>query len=504
MSRHRRVVGIVAVAAFVACALGVPVRATSRQQVSGDEPHYLLTAISLFEDASLDVSDEYTQERFLPFHNRDIRPQGVEWPDGRIVEPHDPLLPALLAVPVGVAGWAGAKLALAAMAGVLAGLLAWTLIRRFDVPARTAGLTVGIFATSVPLAPYGNQVYPESPAALAVTAAVAAITGPLATPGLLVAGASVVALPWLSVKYVPVAAVLAILCLWRLWRDERRRSAGLLAGALGAAGVMYVVAHLAWYGGLTVYAAGHFFDDHGGQLSVLGTAPDIIGRSTRLVGLLVDRHFGIAAWQPAWLVLLPSVGALLRGGRHRWSVLLPLAVGWIGATFLAATMHGWWFPGRHAVVVLPLAVLAIGCWVGRSRWRLVATTALGAAGLVSYARVLRAGWAGSGNWIEGVPTATPPWMHVPVMPDYVRLSMLQWALHAVWVLAAAAALVGGYGRASARTGAGAGARSRPGAGRGARRPSVELTNPSAVIGPAGGDEGRGQGDDDRPLHSRAR
>lgn len=502
MSRPHRVVGVVAVVAFVACALGAPVQATSRQQVSGDEPHYLLTAISLFEDASLDVSDEYAQERFLPFHNRDIRPQGTPWPDGRIVEPHDPLLPGLLAAPVGVAGWAGGKLTLAAMAGLLAGLLALTLIRRFDVPALTAGLTVGIFAASAPLAAYGNQIYPELPAALAVTAAVAAITGPLTARGLLVAGASVVALPWLSVKYVPVAAVLAALCLWRLWNEERRRGAVLLAGALGGAGVLYVVAHLAWYGGLTVYAAGHFFDDHGGQLSVLGTAPHIIGRSTRLVGLLVDRHFGIAAWQPAWLVLLPAVGALLRGGRHRWSVLLPLGVGWLGATFLAATMHGWWFPGRHAVVVLPLGVLAIGCWVGGSRWRLVATAALGAAGLVSYARILRAGWAGLGNWIEGAPTATPPWMHVPVMPDYARLSTLQWVLHAVWVLAVAAALVAGYRRASARTGAGA--RSRTGAGRGARRPSVELTDPSPVIGPARGDESRGQGDEDRPLHSRAR
>ncbi len=46
---------------------------------------------------------------------------------------------------------------------------------RFGVPPRTAALTTAVFALSA-LAPYGSQVYPELPAALAVTAAIAALT----------------------------------------------------------------------------------------------------------------------------------------------------------------------------------------------------------------------------------------------------------------------------------------------------------------------------------------
>ena len=41
---------------------------------------------------------------------------------------------------------------------------------------------------------------------------------------------------------------------------------------------------------------------------------------------------------------------------------MPFAVGWLNASFLALTMHGWWWPGRQTVVVVPCVVLAIAWW----------------------------------------------------------------------------------------------------------------------------------------------
>ena len=50
----------------------------------------------------------------------------------------------------------------------------------------------------------------------------------------------------------------------------------------------------------------------------------------------------------------------------RWgSIAAPLAAGWVMATWIAVTMHGWWFPGRHLVHALPCAVLAIAWWLDR-------------------------------------------------------------------------------------------------------------------------------------------
>src|SRR5215218_7798651 len=176
---------MVGMLAFAAAAAGIAVSATHGTRTTADEPQYLLTAISLAEDRDLDIGDELADGRWRPFHT----------------------LP--LAEPVAVGGWVGAKLAMAAMAGLLAALALWTAVRRLGVPIGTAALAVGVSACSPPLAVYGSQVYPELPAALAVLAAVAALLSPAAPGGraTLVVGGAVVALPWLGVKYAPVAAV---------------------------------------------------------------------------------------------------------------------------------------------------------------------------------------------------------------------------------------------------------------------------------------------------------
>ena len=56
----------------------------------------------------------------------------------------------------------------------------WVAVRRFGVaPARLAAMVVLAFALAAPLVAYGAQIYPELPAALVVTVAIAALTGPL-------------------------------------------------------------------------------------------------------------------------------------------------------------------------------------------------------------------------------------------------------------------------------------------------------------------------------------
>ncbi len=379
----RWAMAIVAAVAFAAAAAGIGSRASYGAQTTADEPHYLLTALSLARDGDLDVRDEFAEQAYRPFHEIELAPQARPLRDGRLIEPHDPLLPAVLAAPAALGGWVAAKLTLAAIAAALAALTLWTAVRRFGVPVLPAAAVVGVFAASAPLAAYGSQVYPELPAALAVAVALAALAGPLRRGGLAALGLAVVALPWLSVKYAPVAAVLAVLGLWMLARTGRRRAALALGGGLAAAALVVLLAHQALYGGLTPYAAGSHFVD--GELTVVGSDPDYAGRGRRLVGLLVNRDFGIAAWQPAWLLIVPALACLLARRPRGWAALaLPLATGWLVATFVALTMQGWWFPGRQVVVVLPAAVLAIAWWARGGGRRLAATRALGAAGVLAY------------------------------------------------------------------------------------------------------------------------
>lgn len=413
MSPLARAVGGVAALAFVAAALGIAVPATPREQVAVDEPQYLMTARSIGADGDLDIANQLQQGDWRRFTAIKPPVETLVRPDGTQISPHDPLLPVLLAVPTVIGGWIGAKLALALLAAALAAVTLWVAVRRFDVPLRLATAGVALASASAPIAVYGQQVYPEIPAALACVVAVAALTGRPGRGWLVVLGLAVVALPWLALKYVPVAVALAGLGLVRWWRAGAGRDAVAFGAALALAGGLYLLTHLVVWGGWTPYASGDHFQDIG-QLGVMGTNPNFLFRSWRLIDLLVDRTFGLVVWQPAWLLPVPAIAALAARRRGRALAVLgvPLLAGWLVATYVALTMHGHWWPGRQVVVVLPLAVLIVLVWLARAgRSRTVLTVLAGGLGLVgvfTYACLLVDGLSGELAWVNHFFTPDAP------------------------------------------------------------------------------------------------
>ncbi len=432
----------VAALAVLAAVLGIGVRGTFGAHVAVDETQYLLTALSLARDGDLDISDELAAQRWRAFADVEPPVQTSVLPGGRQLSPHDPLLPLLLAVPMGLGGWVAAKATLALLAGALAALALWVAVRRFAVPLPLGSVGVGFASASAPLAVYGQQVYPELPAALLVLLGVAALTGPPRRSGLVLLAVVVTAAPWLSVKYVPVAAALAVLGAVRWWRAGQRRAVAGFGVGLSVMGAVYLAVHRAVWGGLTVYATGDHFEQTG-ELSVVGVEPDYLGRSVRLIGLLVDREFGIAAWQPGWVLLVAGAAFLVTRRPPGWTALLvPLAVGWLVATFVALTMHGFWWPGRQLVVVLPLALLAVLVWLARCG--LVARTAallLGLAGVLNYVALLVDGYARHLTWVSGFAEVrgAPYVLLRPLLPDY-RAEFLTAHLGWIGVLALLAVL----------------------------------------------------------------
>jgi len=436
MNRRLRVAtALVFAVAVVAAVLGIGVRATFAGHVAVDEPQYVLTALSLAEDGDLDISDELAERRWRVFFDKELPVQTAVLDDGRQISPHDPLLPLVLALPVGLGGWVGAKLTLALLAGALAALTLWVAVRRFGIDVRLAAVGVGLAAASAPFGVYGQQVYPELPAALLTVAGVAALTGARDRRHLVLLAVTVASLPWLSVKYAPVAAVLAALGVLGWWRAGQRRDAAVLAGALALMAAAFLGVHQVVWGGWTAYATGDHFQE-AGEFAVVGADPHYAGRSVRLVGLLVDRGYGIVAWQPAWLLLLPALGALAaRRPRHGLTLAAPLAAGWLVATYVALTMNGHWWPGRQLVVVLPLALLAILWWLDSAGRRARLTgLGLGAAGVVTYACLLVDGYAREITWVSGFEAVDAPLYQVlrPVLPNYRGD---YWALHLAWIAA---------------------------------------------------------------------
>ncbi|HET7477665.1 MAG TPA: hypothetical protein VFJ97_16790 [Dermatophilaceae bacterium] len=429
--RARWWVLVPAVVALAAGVLGIGVRSTYGGSASVDEPQYLLTALSLWEDHDLDIADELSAGRWRDFHQAQLPVQTRVLPDGRQVSPHDPLLPLLLAAPMGLFGWVGAKLTMAAMAAVAAGLLAFLAVRRFALPPAVGAAGAALAFGSPPLAVYAQQVYPELPAALAVLVAVAALSAPRPTGRHLAAAvAALTALAWLGAKYALVGAALAVgaLVVARGPGHAGGSAGGHAAGpalrraglALAGSAALWLAGHRLIYGGWTPYATGDHFQASG-ELSVVGVDPDYVGRSLRLVGLLVDDHFGLVPWQPAYLALPAALSVLLwrlrADQRLVWLLAGPLLAGWATAVWVALTMHGYWWPGRQVVVVLPLAVLVLMVALRRYATGLAA---LALAGALNLAALLWAGRRGDLTWVyafDRVPSPVYQAMRA-ITPDY--------------------------------------------------------------------------------------
>ncbi len=390
VQRHAVITAIlVAIATMIVGAFGVNARSTRGAQTSSDEPQYLITALSLAEDGDLDISDELDAEAFRPFHEIKLNAQTYDLnEEGQRLSPHDPLLPLLSAPAMKLWGWQGVRSFLVLIGGLVAGITTWTALRRRLISTTSGVVAVAAIMMGAPVAAYSTQVFPEIMAALAVIVAVAAGTSPkLRWFHLILAGLAIVALPWLSVKYAPVAATITAVIAWRLWRDDRRRDLVISILALGLAGVVYLLVHQRIYGGWTVYATGDHFADYG-EFTVVGRAPNMWGRSRRLIGLLADRQFGLIPWAPIWFFTPAALVWWIR--RHISSstmkivVIATITVGWLMATFVAFTMHGWWSPGRQIVVITPLVALALAKLVDDRRWLTGPAIVLGLAGAINW------------------------------------------------------------------------------------------------------------------------
>ncbi len=440
-ARLRPLLLLVAAVATVAAALGIGVRALEGAHVAVDEEQYVLSATSLAEDGDLDIGDEIADQRWRAFADVAPHVETEPRPDGTQISPHDPLLPILLAVPVGLAGWVGAKIALALVAGAVAALTLWLAVRRFGVRPATAATGVAVAAASMPLAVYGQQIYPELPAALVTLLGVLALTGPVRDRELVLLGAVVTVLPWLSVKYALVALALAAVGAARWWRAGSRAPVAVLGSGLVAMGALYLVVHRAVWGGWTPYASGDHFTATG-EFAVVGVDPDYVERAQRIVGLLLDREFGLVPWQPAWLLIVPGVAALLAVRvPGRAALAWPIAAGWFVATFVAFTMHGFWSPGRQVVVVLPLAVVATVAWLdGGAAWLRRTALVLGLVGVAGYVVFLVQGWLRQTTWVVHFVDSDVPLYRLlhPVLTDWRREYLPS---HFVW-MAAVAALAG--------------------------------------------------------------
>jgi hypothetical protein len=358
---------------FAVYAATVGLDAFGDADYGGDEPHFLLTTKSIVEDGSPDLLDEFRTRDYGEISDADLQPRGA-LTRGLLNEPHGVGFPLLIAPAYAIGGPVAVELFLAAIAA-LAMVLAYALALRV-VPDPWAIAAVLLTGLSPPMLAWSTAVYPALPAG-AVLAAALLLTLKLSDrrsrPMVFGCFALLGVLPWLAVPFILPGAVLAVFVVRMLWGQHRRM---LAIGGLEVVGfslIFYGSFNDNLFGGLTPYAAQLPGDSATGSHALVEHAE----RTYRFVALWIDREFGLLRWAPlftlAWVGLwfvwrewragLARVIPELRGEEFA-AALCASVIGaqLIVATFLAPTMFGFWFPGRHLMPVLPLMVplVAIG------------------------------------------------------------------------------------------------------------------------------------------------
>ena len=415
---------------------------SGRLPLGGDEPHYLIMAVSVVRDGDFELRNNYwwdaeTSEIWGPVDEHVI-PTTKGWSPM-----HTPGLGVLLAAPWAVGGVVGSRLALCVIAFLLLALGSWRWMRESLAPRAAWFAALGVVAC-VPAVLGAAQIYPDLLCGAIVLTLVTWVwsTTPRRLPGWagywLLAGL----LPWLHTKYFATSALLAAVGAWRAWRD-RRRPALALSGlfAIGSGSLMWW--HLQTYGGLLGWR----------RLGDLGTQP--LRVLEVFLGLHLDQAQGLFFQQPLLLPGLVAIGYMAHR-RH------PLTVPWLllyGSLIVPNSMelnfYGGHGPaGRFAWSAMWLWLVPLGIWLKAEQ-----------AAVGRYVRpIVLAGLAYqvalATRWIQAPSTLFPNyselvWERNSLLPVDLRYSVpsfyfwdfesyLSYLPNVVWVAAAMLLLVTGF------------------------------------------------------------
>ncbi len=345
--------------------------------LSGDEPHYLVTARSLWTDGDVNVADEYEEGAWQPFWSGELSPHAKPGADPNDSYPiHGSGLSLWLAPWYGIGqglteGGFNILVRIAMSLWLAAAAVALFFLLRDIAGARSAAYGAAASIFTLPLLFAGPHLFPAVPVFALSCGAYAILRrapGPL--PALL-AGMLLAGLPWLHFKFFGLMAAVAAAGCWWIWSasDPRRRkiSIAALAAPLVVTGLGHVAFTWQLYGRLSPLAI-HVGADPALRATAEGDnwiayVTDPIGAVATALGYFLDQREGLLFYAPHYLLAAAGFAWLWHKRRHDAIALVLIAAALIGPYALSQETGHWAPPARPLTGVLWTLAVPMGIGV---------------------------------------------------------------------------------------------------------------------------------------------
>jgi hypothetical protein len=283
-----------------AVAFGLGTWAVAPHHPDGDEPHYLVITQSLLEDRDLQIENNHREGDYRAYVSGTLKPDFLKrGTNGQIYSIHAPGLSLIAAPAFALFGYPGVLAGLclvSAAASALAWLIAWR-VTRDHVASWLAWAAV---ALTVPFFFHASALFPDGLGAVLTLVAVLPLVDARAREPrfLIVVGASLGVLPWLSTRFVPLAVMSALLIAVRLMANPTRRV--LRLAAIAVCPIISAIAFFRFF--QVIYGTPNPSVVYGGSTSMA------VGTIVRgAPGLLFDQQFGLIPNAPMYLCAFAGI-----------------------------------------------------------------------------------------------------------------------------------------------------------------------------------------------------
>ncbi len=406
MPRRRRLL-VLFLTAFLIYHLGAAAVVFQGLSFSGDEPYYLLTTHSLYQDQDINVADEYDNGEHVHFYPPELYPQvrlGVYARVGR-------LGPAYR-YPVNQPGISLLILPWYALSQMFQGriliflikssLAFWTSLLGLQIYLLTAQIWRDekrslfiwlLFGFTAPVFFYSFHIYPAVPIALFSITIYRKATGPGPLPRrqLFLCGLLLAVFPWFGLKYNLIFWPLLAVAAFHFIRDHRIGSRILwyLVPPLVAMAGFYFYIHALYgtFNPIAIYEGMLTAEKLENFRDVMWHTPLML-RIDSLLDYFLDQRDGLLLYAPWYFFALPGLIEMFRRARKTLLAFLLLAAPFLFNYAFFAHRQGGSPPGRVLAPLSWMGAVAVGYFLVHNRKRVYSLLFFAAAGLSAVLVVL--------------------------------------------------------------------------------------------------------------------